>query len=489
MIGQVAAFAIGQGFQDATRLGLGRENAFDGVGGIGAETHRPFQGRQEIDAGIGALQGEDLEGLLVAVTLVAEQAVEEAAGQRAEFGETLPQQGLLHAGIGGRPVLLVNRLLSGDAAWEQPMAGDLLDVGSVDDQFGLGDAHRQSLADVPPRDRVTVLLVGDEAFDVDDAIFDGVDGVGCGRQRDQVRPLRGVPIDGPLLRLAVNANIGHRREPLSRDFVEMIERREGAAIEQVRFDIRKMSFDLPLGLASPDATGPGRESVMGGEGQELGVVQRPLVAVPQDYHLHVVVEAGACDAAEVFKGADVFTQRGRQVLDFDEAEVLPARVAQQVAEQMDAAAAGPGEVEIVGAVIHLCLRPGVGLETHDRFARGPRPQLPDALAENRVAAGEAQPPQLFEQPRDRDVGVTRQPLTNRVVVGIERTGTSTRRCRRCGGVRPFRFPAADDRLHGLASQVQFRGNLSDRGAALMPTHNLVACCFGHDAASTNSTGQ
>src|SRR6185437_5593784 len=124
-------------------------------------------------------------------------------------------------------------------------------------------------------------------------------------------PLRGVPVDGSLLRLAVNADIGHRRKPLSRDFVEMIERREGAAIEQVRFDVRKMSFDLPLGLASPDATGPRRESVMRGEGQELGVVQRPLVAVPQDYYLHVVVQAGAGGAAEVFKGADVFAQRGR----------------------------------------------------------------------------------------------------------------------------------------------------------------------------------
>src|SRR5450432_854961 len=78
MLRQTSAFAIGQGVEAALRLGLGREDAFDGVERIGAEAHGPFESRQEIDTGIGALQSERLECLALAVTLIAQQAVEEA---------------------------------------------------------------------------------------------------------------------------------------------------------------------------------------------------------------------------------------------------------------------------------------------------------------------------------------------------------------------------------------------------------------------------
>ncbi len=100
MVGQMPALAIGEGIQNTLRRGSGREDAFDGVERIGAEANGPFQGGEQIGAGIGALQGQDLERLLVAVALVADQAVEEAPGQRAEFGEAFVQEGLLR---GGRP--------------------------------------------------------------------------------------------------------------------------------------------------------------------------------------------------------------------------------------------------------------------------------------------------------------------------------------------------------------------------------------------------
>ena len=78
MVGQMPALAIGEGIQNTLRRGSGREDAFDGVERIGAEANGPFQGGEQIGAGIGALQGQDLERLLVAVALVADQAVEEA---------------------------------------------------------------------------------------------------------------------------------------------------------------------------------------------------------------------------------------------------------------------------------------------------------------------------------------------------------------------------------------------------------------------------
>ena len=52
------------------------------------------------------------------------------------------------------------------------MAGDLFDRHGVDDDFVLGDADGQHLADVRARHRVEVVPIGDEALDVDMAIDD-----------------------------------------------------------------------------------------------------------------------------------------------------------------------------------------------------------------------------------------------------------------------------------------------------------------------------
>src|SRR5580692_9673865 len=77
-------------------------------------------------------------------------------------------------------------------------------------------------------------------------------------------------------------------------------------------------------LAPPDAASPGRKAVMRGEGEELRIVERPFIAVPQHHDLHVVVQARARQAAQMLKGADMFAQGGRQILGLDEAQILPA---------------------------------------------------------------------------------------------------------------------------------------------------------------------
>ena len=150
----------------------------------------------------------------------------------------------------------------------------------------------------------------------------------------------------------------------------MFERREGAAVEQVGLDVMEVPFDLPLGLGAADAAGLRAEAVVRGEGEELRVVQRSLVVVPQHDHLHVVVQADAGHAAEMMEGADVLAQRRRQILRFDEAQVLAAGVAEQVTEEIDAAAAFAGEVEIVDAEVHLGLVARPGLEARHGRRRG-----------------------------------------------------------------------------------------------------------------------
>ena len=70
-----------------------------------------------------------------------------------------------------------------------------------------------------------------------------------------------------------------------------------------------------------------------------------------------------------------------EVLGLDEAEVLPPRVAQQVAEGMDAAAAFAGEVEVIGGVIHL------GLDARGRLEADHRERVRSRGAVRAAAGG------------------------------------------------------------------------------------------------------
>src|SRR5271165_7050969 len=101
---------------------------------------------------------------------------------------------------------------------------------------------------------------------------------------------------------------------------------------------------------------------MGCERQEPWVVHR-FVAVVTAYHdFHVVIKTGGRDSAQMLKGADVLADRGGKILAVDEVKILPARVAQDIAEGVDAATSLAREVDVVGGVIHLRLLSWRGLK-------------------------------------------------------------------------------------------------------------------------------
>ena len=218
-----------------------------------------------------------------------QQTIEEAYRVRPELGEAFPQQNLLLAGIGAGPMSFVFSPLPGYAAREEAMAANFLDRRTVDNQFGLGDAHRQCLADVTPGRGIGVLEVGDIAFHVDHAVDDVGDAVRGSRQSDQVRSFLGVAVDGPLFGLAVNTRVGDLGQPPCRDLIELLERVEGTAIEKIGLDVEEGAFDLALRLTPPDAASLGCKAIVGGKGEELRVIERPFVAMAQHNDLHVVV--------------------------------------------------------------------------------------------------------------------------------------------------------------------------------------------------------
>ena len=89
---------------------------------------------------------------MLALPLLAEQAIEEAWSAFAEFGEAFAKLDLVLTRVGVRTVGLVFGASARDVTRPETVAGDFLDVRTVDDQLGLGDAHGQRLPEVPPGD-------------------------------------------------------------------------------------------------------------------------------------------------------------------------------------------------------------------------------------------------------------------------------------------------------------------------------------------------
>ena len=88
----------------------------------------------------------------------------------------------------------------------------------------------------------------------------------------------------------------------------MLQRVEGAAVEQAGFDIVELALDFALGLRPAHAAGLRAEAVVRGEGEELGVVEGAVGVVPQHHRLEVVVQADAGDAAQMMEGVHVLAQ-------------------------------------------------------------------------------------------------------------------------------------------------------------------------------------
>src|ERR1700688_4672819 len=112
----------------------------------------------------------------------------------------------------------------------------------------------------------------------------------------------------------MDAHIGRFCEPAHRHLVQVVQRREGAAIQQVGLHILKRSLYLALGLRTMRAASPWLEGVMSGESEKAGVIDGLVAVVTRYYHFHVVVETSRRQSLEVFKSADVFADGGCEIL-------------------------------------------------------------------------------------------------------------------------------------------------------------------------------
>ncbi len=239
----------------------------------------------------------------------------------------------------------------------------------------------------------------------------------------------------------------------------------------------KRTLDFALGLGTPGTAGHRTVTVVRGEGQEARIIDRLVVFVPGDHDFHAVVETGRGDTAQVLEGLNVLPLRRLHVLRFDEPQVLPARVAQDQAEQVDPPPAFLGEVQRVDGIIHLSLDTGSGLEPLDPGRLEAWTQLTDTLTEDAVAAGVTAPPQFLPDPLDRDLRIAREQILNRLHVRIDQARAARPRSlqfRRHGSLLTLVLVLLQDRLDGLAGQLHLARHATHGLSAIPATNDLIA---------------
>src|SRR5271167_905499 len=154
-----------------------------------------------------------------------------------------------------------------------------------------------------------------------------------------------------------------------------------------------MPFHLSLGLGPTRTAGDRSKTVMGCKPQKSSVVNR-LVAVVSTYHdFHVVIKTSRGHSSQVFKCADVFADRGGEVLRLDEVQILAARITEDITESMNAAPSLSREIKVVSGIIHLGLLARCSLESPHRLDTRTRTQNTYPLAHARVAPLIAKSPQ------------------------------------------------------------------------------------------------
>jgi hypothetical protein len=160
---------------------LRRQDALHRAPGESAVTDGALECARQILAVVCGKQAQHACGFIFATAPGADQFVEEQDSLRSELRKTLFQQLVFLVVIAPGRMLGKTALLSADSRRVQFMAGDLLHVGAVDDQFLLGDAYRQQFSNALPRHGVEVLKVRHMTFRIHRPV-EGLGGVVSSRR-------------------------------------------------------------------------------------------------------------------------------------------------------------------------------------------------------------------------------------------------------------------------------------------------------------------
>ena len=310
----------------------------------------------------------------------------------------------------GGDLLDVSGVLDGAAPVEAAVvAGDLDAVGD-DAHGGVAGADHHALADVGGGHRVAVGVEAHAGLLADDGRDDRVGVEAAWWQRSQPWGFHQQPLARALAGGGVDAVVGDLVAPLGGLGADVVERAEGAAVEERVADVLDGALDAALGLGVAHGGSGGLEQVVTCEREQTRVELHRGADVVQDGALEVVVEDFARHAPEELQGAAVHQQEGLGLLVEREVHEQGARPAQHHRERRQGPQRRAAAHLAEAAPVHLGLLAGLQLDAQVRLlaARGAYADQPPA--EHGDAVGVAAFLDLLEEPRRGHLRVGRQPL-------------------------------------------------------------------------------
>ena len=267
-------------------------------------------------------------------------------------------------------LLDVSAVLDGASSVEAAIVAGDLDAVGEDAHGRVAGADHHALADVGRWHRVAVGVEADAGLLADDGWNDGVGVEGTSRQGSQTGTLDEQSLVGAFPSGGVDTVVGHLIAPCRRLGADVVERAEGAAVEERVSDVLDGALDAAFGLGIAGRRGGRLEQIVSREDQKGGVELHRGAHVVQDDRFEVVVEELLRDTAEVGEGARVHGAESFDALVEGEVEEQGARPRQHHREAAHLALRVANAHPAERAPIHLGLLAGhdldaqVGLPAH-----------------------------------------------------------------------------------------------------------------------------
>src|SRR5215471_4907940 len=259
---QVVATGELQGSGFRQRPGAGLQDVGDVLGAEGLEGEPVGDGACYGVGGVDLGQGQNLADVVAGVEPALLQAV--VIGCRiGRQSQEVHHQALFAgaAALGDQSfgvVWVFDVLVTAIAAG---MAGDKLIVEVDADPVRIG-FDRDAAVRVAGRDGILIGIQGDAELAGGDAGRGVGDVVGVRIERSEMRTLPREQINGPLLRFAMDAQVGDGIEPHLRGRLDGAEVGQFDAVQEVLFDVAHPRFDAPLLVAATDIAGDDRKAAV-----------------------------------------------------------------------------------------------------------------------------------------------------------------------------------------------------------------------------------
>ena len=257
-------------------------------------------------------------------------------------------------------------------------------------------------------------LHGDDRVGADLSELLATCGIGGIRQRNEERTLLLPGVIGDLLRGAVHAAVGDSVEPEADLVVEVFERLEFAAAEEVSLEVPENSLVFSFSVGVSRFAEIGLIAVAGGEFPEAWMPQGFAVLSDGAEHHggHAVIDTAFRDAFEIGKGMRVRLEEGGFIVTHVEADMHLSAIAEGGAEGMHRALLS-AEQDAIRRPIELGLLTRCGLEASPHALLGRRRDsvLSDEVRQDGPPAGVALRPYLPQDAGDGQVLVYRDDCT------------------------------------------------------------------------------